>query len=223
MNIIVCKNLTRTFGAGESAVHALNDVSFEIKKGAFTVILGRSGSGKSTLLNQFCGLDKPTSGELVVDGVNISKLNGNKMADYRGSIGIIFQSYNLLPNLNAVENILMGSWAASTKRGKQNAGELMEFLGIKHREKTNIKTLSGGEKQRVAIARSLINDPEVIFCDEPTGALDSENEKRVMEILLKLNKEGKTIVMVTHNPDFVQYASQIIKMQDGKIIENTIK
>ena len=223
MNIVECKNLTRTFGVGESAVHALNDVSFNIKKGAFTVILGRSGSGKSTLLNQFCGLDKPSSGDLVVNNINISKLNGNKMAKYRGSIGIIFQSYNLLPNLNTIENIMMGAWAASSKKTEKDAEILMEFLGINHRKNTNIKTLSGGEKQRVAIARSLINDPDIIFCDEPTGALDSENEGRVMDILLDLNKQGKTLVMVTHNPDFVKYATQVIRMQDGKIIENITK
>lgn len=223
MEIIKATNLSRVFGSGESAVTALDKVSFAVKKGAFTVILGRSGSGKSTLLNQLCGLDKATSGDLVVNDKNLSKLKPQDMAKYRGSIGIIFQSYNLLPNLTTIENVLTGAWAASTKKTKNDAEKLLENFGISHRANKNIKTLSGGEKQRVAIARSLINEPEIIFCDEPTGALDTENEGKVIEILLDLNKKGKTIVMVTHNPEFEKYATQVIKMQDGKIVNSKTK
>jgi len=218
---IAAKGLTKYYGNKNNLIKALGPVDLEIQKGSYTLILGRSGSGKSTLLNLMAGLDKPTDGVLKVGQDELNKYNSKELAKYRGKIGIIFQFYNLLPNLNALENVLMAGWAAGKKPSSNQAKELLTKLGLEHRINANVKTLSGGEKQRVAIARSLMDSPEIIFCDEPTGALDSASEQQVQEILTKLHKEeGKTIVMVSHNPDFRKYADRIIIMQDGEIIKD---
>lgn len=222
-NIIVAQQVVKTFGNEKNIVHALGPVDLEIKKGSFTLILGRSGSGKSTFLNLMAGLDKVTSGNLLVGGNKLSSFSRSRLANYRSSIGIIFQSYNLLPNLTAVENVMMGAWAGGKKTTIKDASELLAKFDLSHRESTNIKTLSGGEKQRVAIARSLISNPEILFCDEPTGALDTVSEDQVMKILLGLKDAGLTIVMVSHNPDFEKFADTIIKMKDGKIVETITK
>ncbi len=216
-SLIQARELKKMFGTRQNPVHALGPVDFDISKGSFTIIIGRSGSGKSTLLNLLCGLDTPTSGELTVGSDSIHKYNPNKMAAYRAKIGIVFQAYHLLPNLNVRENVLLGAWAGDTKVDENRADELLKMLGLEHRLTANVKTLSGGEKQRVAIARSLLINPEVLFCDEPTGALDSESEQQVINILLDLHKKGQTIVMVTHNPDFIPLADQVIHLKDGII------
>jgi putative ABC transport system ATP-binding protein len=217
MSIISATNLTKNYGSGKSTVNALGPITFEIQPGSFTLILGKSGSGKSTLLNLLTGLDKPTSGELIIDKDNLHKLSAKNLSRYRSSIGIVFQFYNLLDNLNTLENILMGSWASGKKTSKSDAKTLLEEFEIAHRIKANVKTLSGGEKQRVAICRALINKPKILFCDEPTGALDSKNEKIVTNILQKLQDSGITIVMVTHSDEFMHLASQTIYLKDGKI------
>lgn len=219
MAIIEAKKLARVFGSGQSKTHALGPVSFTVKQGEFVVIVGRSGSGKSTLLNLLCGLDRASSGSLVVQGKNLATLNQSQLARYRSSIGIIFQSYNLLPNLNTIENILMGAWAGSVSATKDQAEELLKKVNLGHRITANVKNLSGGERQRVSIARSLISNPEIVFCDEPTGALDSHNESIVIDILKLLNKEGKTIVMVTHNHDFLKLADSVLYLEDGKLVD----
>ncbi len=215
--LITASGVTKFYGTRKEPIKALGPVFFEIPQGSLTVILGRSGSGKSTLLNVLAGLDKVTSGELVVGGTDLTRTNSRKLAKFRSQIGIIFQFYNLLPNLNTVENVLMGGWAAGKNPSKQKAIELLTRFGLEHRIGANVKTLSGGEKQRVAICRSLIGDPEILFCDEPTGALDTVNEKQVQGILEDLNRVGLTIVLVTHNPDFLDSATQVIKMKDGLI------
>lgn len=217
MSIIIADNITKYFGNDKNQVKALDDISLKIEKGSFTLILGRSGSGKSTLLNLFAGLDKVTGGRLQVSQNDLSMTSHTDLAKYRSSIGIIFQSYNLLPNLSTIENVMIGAWAGGSKTTKEKASKLLEKFGLAHRENANIKTLSGGEKQRVAIARSLISDPEILFCDEPTGALDTQSENNVMKILLELHKEGLTIVMVSHNPDFEKFADTVVTMRDGKI------
>ena len=164
------------------------------------------------------GLDEVTDGELEVLGKKLSDYSKRELAKYRSNIGIIFQSYNLLPNLSAIENVMMGAWAGGNQVSRIKADSLMTRFGLDHRLDADVKTLSGGEKQRVAICRSLIGDPQILFCDEPTGALDSENEEQVLQILQSLNKEsGITLVIVTHNPDFVKYADQVIEMNDGLI------
>jgi putative ABC transport system ATP-binding protein len=219
--IIEVKNVSKFYGTGQSRTHALGPVSFAIKQGEFAMIIGRSGSGKSTMLNLLCGLDKSSQGSVVINGQNLSTLSKDQLSKYRSTIGIVFQSYNLLPNLNTTENVLLGAWASGQSVVDGRAEELLKLVNLGHRMDANVKNLSGGEKQRVSIARSLVADPSVIFCDEPTGALDSHNEEVVINILKNLNKLGKTIVMVTHNPDFLKYADQVIELVDGKVIKNT--
>jgi putative ABC transport system ATP-binding protein len=214
--IIKTKSLCKYYGTKKNLVKALGPIDIEINKGEFVVIIGRSGSGKSTLLNLLAGLDKATKGSLLVEDEELSQSNSSKLAKYRSQIGIIFQFYNLLPNLTTLENVMMGSWVAGKKVPIENALALLDQFGLSHRAKSNVKTLSGGEKQRVAICRALIGDPSILFCDEPTGALDSQNEEQVKDILIKLNKEkGLTIVMVTHNDEFTKYASRVINIKDG--------
>jgi putative ABC transport system ATP-binding protein len=215
--IISAKNVVKKYGSKKEPIVALGPVSLDIEAKTFTVIIGRSGSGKSTFLNLMAGLDVVSEGVLEVDGLELSNASGGKLAKYRAGVGIIFQSYNLLPNLSALENVEMGVWASGKQANKQRAVELLNQFGLSHRLNANVKTLSGGEKQRVAICRSLINQPKILFCDEPTGALDSVNEKQVKEILLQLHSQGLTIVMVTHNPEFANYADKVVHMQDGKI------
>lgn len=221
--LISATDLTKYYGTKNNKIKALGPVNLKIEKGTYTLILGRSGSGKSTLLNLMAGLDKPTDGVLKVGDDELNKYNSKELARYRGKIGIIFQFYNLLPNLDALENVLMAGWAAGKNPSTNQAKELLTKLSLEHRINANVKTLSGGEKQRVAIARALLDGPGIIFCDEPTGALDSVSELQVQEILTKLHKEeGKTIVMVSHNPDFRKYADRMITMQDGEIIKEEV-
>jgi putative ABC transport system ATP-binding protein len=218
--IISCKNVVKRYKNGRTITTALGPISFNVHKGEFFGIYGRSGSGKSTLMNILTSLDSLTEGEINSNQRILNKIKGKDLRNYRGSIGIIFQSYNLLPNLNVLDNILVASWSANKIENKAYANELMEKLGITKLAKMNIKTLSGGEKQRVAIARSLINKPSIIFCDEPTGALDYTNEKQVIEILKELNQTGITIVMITHNPDLETYFDRFITLNDGQILNN---
>jgi putative ABC transport system ATP-binding protein len=222
-SLISLQGVTKVYGTPKHPIKALGPVDLEIEEGSFTVILGRSGSGKSTLLNLIAGLDKATKGTVKALGQDLSKARSGKLARYRSETGIIFQFYNLLPNLNTLENILMGQWAAGKRADKEYAYELMKKFGIEHRAKANVKTLSGGEKQRVAICRALISKPKILFCDEPTGALDSQNEQQVKEILDQLHEEGLTIVLVTHAQEFSDIADCVLNMQDGQIIQNIKK
>jgi putative ABC transport system ATP-binding protein len=218
-NVIELKNVIRRFGTQSNPIYTFGPIDLEIPKGSFTLILGRSGSGKSTLLNLISGLDKITSGSLKAHDKELSKVGANHLAKYRSSNGIIFQSYHLLPNLNTYENVMVGGLAGGKNIDKKDIESALERVGMSHRKNTNVKTLSGGEKQRVAIARVLATNPEILFCDEPTGALDSQNELEVMNLLKDLHNQGQTIVVVSHNADFEKLATKIIKMQDGKIIE----
>jgi ABC-type lipoprotein export system ATPase subunit len=221
-NLIVANNITKNYGSKANPILAVGPVSLEILKGEFVVVLGRSGSGKSTLLNLLAGLDKISSGQLTVGDDNLAQSSSNNLAKYRAKIGVIFQSYNLLPNLNTIENVMMGSMVSNKGIDIMHARDLLKKFGLEHRENANIKTLSGGEKQRVAICRSLIGSPEILFCDEPTGALDTQNENQVKDIIKDLHNNGLTIFMVTHNTEFASVADRTIQMKDGVIVEEKL-
>ena len=216
--IVEFKDVVKKYGEGEATLYANNHVSFSIDEGEFVCILGQSGAGKSTVLNMLGGMDTPTSGSVVVDGMEVSKMNDNQLSDYRASkIGFIFQFYNLLPSLTAYENV------ALTKNIVKDAGDPMEYLkavGLENHANKFPSKMSGGEQQRVAIARALAKKPRVILGDEPTGALDSETGVIVLELLQNLcRKEKKTVIIVTHNADIAKCVDKVIKMKNGKIKE----
>lgn len=220
MCILKIKNLSKIYGENENKVKALTDINLEINKGEFVVILGKSGSGKSTLLHIIAGLENPTSGEVVIDNMNISSLDEKQKSLLRKEkIGLIFQSYNLIPVLTVEENIKLPTINTINKDDKY-VNELMELLNIKNRKTHLPNQLSGGQQQRVAIARALVNKPSIIFADEPTGNLDTKTESEVLKLLKESQKKyNQTIVMITHNMDIAQYADKVIKIEDGFIRE----
>jgi len=210
--------VSKTYALGKIDVVALSDVSFEIPPGEFLVLLGPSGSGKTTLLNLIGGLDSPTVGRIDVNGFEVSALNRNQLTQYRRTqIGFIFQTFNLIPTLTARENV---EFAAELVKNRMSAEELLESVGLRSRMNHFPSELSGGENQRVAIARSLATDPQVILCDEPTGSLDFETGKRIFKLLRELNQTRlKTVVVVTHNSPIGEMADRIMRMRDGRIVE----
>jgi len=221
MDVVRCENVWKIFNYGTpSEVKALQGVNMKIEKGDFVSIMGPSGSGKSTLLNCIGSLDKPTKGRIFIDGKDISKLDENGLADFRrNKIGFVFQFFNLIPGLTALQNVelpMIFKGIPQEERRKR-AEDLMKKVELEKRMDSKPSQLSGGESQRVAIARALANDPVVIFADEPTGNLDSKSGKNVIEILKKLNKDNKTIVIITHDQSISNQANKIIKMCDGKV------
>jgi len=215
LNIIEIKNLTKKY----DNTFALNNASLRIKKGEFVMIVGKSGSGKSTLLHLLCGIDEPTDGIVKINNTNIFELNNKDLAFFRReNIGLVFQSYNLLPALTVKENILLPTYISGRK--KDNLKDIISILSLEDKLDSMPYELSGGGKQRVAIARALINDPKIILADEPTGNLDSKSSIEIMEYLKKCNKRGKTILMVTHDNELLKYATRIIKIRDGKVVES---
>jgi len=219
--IIRLKNVTKTYRMGNVDVNAVKGVSLDISQGEFVAVTGPSGSGKSTLMNMIGCLDYPTKGSIYLDDQDISTLEESDLAQIRGKkIGFIFQTFNLIPILSAAENVSLPMifQGVSKEKRMKRAAELLKIVGLKERIHHKPNELSGGEMQRVAIARSLANDPEVILADEPTGNLDSVNGKIVMETLRNLNKkEKKTIIMVTHDQNLMKYAKRIIRIRDGQI------
>ncbi len=228
MNKIIIKavDLTKIYNVGSVNVPALNAVSFDIEEGEFVAIMGASGSGKSTLMNLLGCLDSPTSGEYFLDGVNTSKLTKNEYARIRNQkIGFVFQGFNLLPRTTALENVelpLMYDRDNRIKNLNKKAKEVLERVGLADRIYHEPNQLSGGQKQRVAIARSLINEPSLILADEPTGNLDSKMSIEVLSLFQKLNDQGITIVLVTHESDFAKFANRIILLKDGKKEKDSI-
>jgi putative ABC transport system ATP-binding protein len=222
--IIKLEDVWKIYKLGELELPILKGVSLEIARGAFVVVLGPSGSGKSTLLNMVGCLDLPTKGRVFLEGNNISKMSEDELAQIRGrKIGFIFQQFNLLPNLNALENVMipMIFQGKFEKERQERAKSLLNSLALGNRIDHRPTELSGGEQQRIAIARSLANNPEIIVADEPTGNLDSSTGKKIMEILIDLHKnEGKTIIVVTHDPNIANYSNQVVYLKDGKIISN---
>ena len=220
--------LTRTFVMGSEMVHALRGVSFSIKRGEFVSIMGASGSGKSTLLNVLGCLDKPTSGEYLIDGVAVSGLNDVALSTLRNrKLGFVFQSYNLLPRTSALEQVelplLYNNTLKSRERRerRERAGHALEQVGLSDRMHHHPNQLSGGQQQRVAIARALVNDPVVILADEATGNLDTRTSYEIMSLFQSLNESGKTIIFVTHETDIANFTSRSIRLRDGRIINDT--
>ncbi len=224
-NLIEVRDLTKVYGSGEAAVRALDGVDLTIQRGEFAAIMGPSGSGKSTLMNILGCLDRPTAGEYILDGRDVSKLGKNELAEVRNQkLGFIFQSFNLLPRLNALENVIMPmlydlSREESVKTQQERAAAALESVGLGQRLHHRPGELSGGQQQRVAIARALVNHPPLILADEPTGNLDSHSSEEVLELLEELNRKGVTIVMVTHEHDVALHAGRIIWVHDGKVVE----
>ena len=219
--IITVDNINKTYKNGSLELQVLKNISFKVDKGEFLAIMGSSGSGKSTMMNILGCLDNQYEGRYILDGIDISKSTENELSEIRNKkIGFIFQSFNLLPRLTALENVelpLIYSSVPKEERHKR-ANELLEMVGLKERTHHRPNELSGGQRQRVAIARALVNNPSIILADEPTGNLDSKSEGEIIEILQKLNKMGKTIVIVTHEPNIGEIAQRKIVFKDGEII-----
>ena len=224
--VIELKNVAKYYEMGENLVKALDGVDIEIEEGDFVAIMGPSGSGKSTGMNLTGSLDLATQGEIYLDGENIETLNESELAQIRGKkVGFIFQQFNLVPNLTAKGNVALPMLFQGVDEDDRNekAEELLKLVDLGDRMDHYPAQLSGGQQQRVAIARSLANDPEVILADEPTGNLDTKTGEKVMDFLTKLNKEGKTVIMVTHDPDLAKdHARTIYTLRDGKV-EKVVK
>ncbi len=221
MPILEADNVTKEYPMGSEEVHALNGVTVAIEPGEFVAILGTSGSGKSTLLNLFGGLDHPTSGDIRFNGNSLAPLSSREMSRYRlRSIGMIFQSFNLIPTMTARQNVSLALAFAGMKQAErqQKSKELLERVGLGARVDHRPSELSGGEQQRVSIARALANEPQVLLADEPTGNLDSARATELLELLKTMQRDGKTIVMVTHDQELAsKFADRIIKLKDGKL------
>ena len=219
MNILSTHNLTKTYGTGDNVVHALTDVSLDIEEGKFVSIIGSSGSGKSTLLNLLGGLDRPTSGDVILDGKAIFEMDDEALTIFRRrKIGFVFQNYNLVPILNVYENIVLPIELDGTKIDTAYVDKIMEVLGLSEKKFSMPNQLSGGQQQRVAIARALSAKPSIILADEPTGNLDSKTSMDVIALLKLTGKEfAQTIVMITHNEEIATMADQMIRIEDGRI------
>ena len=222
MKILEIKNLCKEYGKGEIKVDALKNVSFDVEQGEFVAIVGPSGSGKSTLLHILGGVDTPTSGEVIISGTNIGKLNENNLAIFRRrQIGLIYQFYNLIPILNVEENMTLPILLDGKKPDKKLLKDLVEKLGLKDRLKHLPNQLSGGQQQRVSIGRALINHPALLLADEPTGNLDSKNSKEIISLLRKFNRENnQTVIIITHDERIALSADRVITIEDGQITKD---
>lgn len=227
-SVIKVENLTKQYVMGEMVVHALRGVSLEIKEGEFVAIMGPSGSGKSTFMNLIGCLDRPTSGQYWLDGQEVSRMGDNQLAEIRNRyIGFVFQSYNLLPRTTALKNVELPLMYAGVRNRSEVAKKALVQVGLEQRMDHKPNELSGGQQQRVAIARAIVNDPVMILGDEPTGNLDSRTSEEIMALFQDLNKDGKTVVIVTHEDDIAHHCRRIIRFRDGIIqadetVENPI-
>lgn len=221
MSYISFKNVIKSYGTGDAQINALDGVDFEIEKGEFCILLGSSGAGKTTLLNMLGGMDSITSGEILFDGRDVSRLSRRELATYRRhDVGFVFQFYNLIPNLTALENVEI---AAQLCRDPIPADKALDMVGLSERKSNFPAQLSGGEQQRVAIARALAKNPRLLLCDEPTGALDYVTGKAVLKLLYDLSREqGTTVIIITHNQAIAPMADRIIRIKSGKILSNEL-
>jgi putative ABC transport system ATP-binding protein len=222
--VIQVSGLNKSLYGGGHRVDILNEINLVVPTGQFIAITGASGSGKTTLLSLIAGLDEPTQGEIIIDGQDITKLNEDALAELRGQhFGFIFQNFNLIPTLTALENVVLSAELNGTNGAQKKSIDLLNIVGLSKRNHHYPVQLSGGEQQRLCLARAFVNQPDIILADEPTGNLDSQNSKRVLDLMTNLHHEKKaTILLVTHEEDVAQKAERIIVMGDGKIIEDSI-
>lgn len=222
MFTIKAENLVKRYGSGDAAVNAVADMSLEIAQGEFVAIMGESGSGKSTLLSLLGALNTPTSGSYVVDGIDVYALDQEKRADFRREfLGFIFQSFHLVPYLTIAENVMLPLAVVdrSSREKRAMAEEALKRVGLAGKGHRLPNQISGGEQERVAIARAIVNEPPILLADEPTGNLDSKTTRDIMHLLNKLNAEGMTIVMVTHNPECAREARRTFRVSDGRVVD----
>lgn len=224
MSILRIENLSKEYGKGEAAVKALDDVSFSVKKGEFVVIIGPSGSGKSTLLHLLGGVDRPTSGRVLIDDTDLYKLNETQLAIFRRrQIGLIYQFYNLIPILTVEENITLPLLLDEHKVDQKQFNEIVDKLGLTHRLGHLPNQLSGGQQQRVSIGRALISNPAIMLADEPTGNLDSKNSEEIMELLKMFNKTfNQTLIVITHDERIALQADRVISIEDGRVAKDEV-
>jgi putative ABC transport system ATP-binding protein len=218
------KEVSKIYGEGAAQVVAINKISFSVDKDKFVAIMGPSGSGKSTFLNIIGGLDRPSSGEVLLEGKRIDNLDENELVDIRrGKIAYVFQQYHLLPSLTALENVLLPLVFCGASQEEDKALEILKKVGLGKRTGHKPSQLSGGEQQRVAIARALVSNPSLILADEPTGNMDRKTGKEILGLFTQLHNEGHGIIMVTHDPEIASFANAIVVLQDGQIVDTTNK
>ena len=222
MEILKVENLVKTYKNGSTNINAVDHVSFSVQKGDFVAIVGASGSGKSTLLHLLGGVDRPTSGKVFIDGVDIYQMNNDALAIFRRrQVGLIYQFYNLIPILNVEENIMLPCRLDNRKVSKERLNEIIDILGLKNRKNHLPNELSGGQQQRVSIGRAIINNPALVLADEPTGNLDSKASDEIVALLKESNKKyNQTIIVITHDVSIAQEANRVITIEDGKIVSD---
>ena len=223
--VLAAEQLVKTYSIDEREIRILDDISLTIKRGEFVALAGSSGSGKTTLLMLLSGLDRPTSGKVILGGQEISAFSEDQLAPVRNEqIGFVFQAFHLVPSLNALENVMFPAELRQDRQAQDKAEKLLVRAGLWERRTNFPSQLSGGEKQRVALCRALINQPQILFADEPTGNLDSENSQAIMELLLELHREqGATLVMATHSPEISARADRCIRLVDGRLVETMVR
>ena len=222
MALIYAHNIHKYYKFGAGKLHVLKGISLTVKKGEFVAIMGPSGSGKSTLMHILGLLDRFDKGTLIINNQDVSKLKDSELANYRGkTIGFVFQNFYLLSKYSVLDNVMLPAEYIKIPNAKARARKLLKILGLADKENSKPNQLSGGQRQRVAIARALLADPEIIMADEPTGNLDSKTGHQIMELFDRLNKQGKTILLITHDPNIAKWAKRTVKIKDGKLYEAT--
>jgi putative ABC transport system ATP-binding protein len=227
MSLIEISNVQKTYKMGDISFNAINDLSLTVESGQFISIMGQSGSGKSTFMNILGCLDQPSKGNYFLDGVDVTSLSRDQLADIRNKkIGFVFQGFNLISRMSSFENVELPMIynGISTKERARRTHEALSLVGLEHREHHMPNQMSGGQQQRVAIARAIVNDAPIILADEPTGNLDTKTSEEIMELFVKLNQQSeKTIILVTHEPDIAEYSKRIIRFKDGNLISDEVK